>query len=315
MKFIEDMLGVKVEYHKMGDTLLPNYLTSRYMMKKVNIDTINAVFIYFREEKIDVISLCGHFSKIRDLLKCIPVLIINKLTTTYRNNLLKHHIPFIVDNKQIYLPFMGTYLQSKCSSEYEMFKKILPSTQMLLLHFIYEGNREMLASKAAKRLNFTSTSIARAIHQLETLDLISVRKSGIQKIIYSSKTPDELFNVAQQHLLNPIKRKIYVYKNILNNDLIKSGETALSELSMLNYPRIDTYATGNISLWEKQGSKYLEDSDNQVAVELWRYDPRILGKDGRVDALSLVLSMRESYDERIEEAVEEILKGVFEGHG
>ena len=56
-----------------------------------------------------------------------------------------------------------------------------------------------------------------------------------------------------------------------------------------------------------KGTKQLIDSQNQVCVELWKYNPLILAKDAIVDPLSLVLSFKDVVDERIEQAVEEVI--------
>ena len=55
----------------------------------------------------------------------------------------------------------------------------------------------------------------------------------------------------------------------------------------------------------------LQNSQVQVAVEMWRYNPRKLSTRNTVDELSLAL--REDADERVEEAVEEMLNAVFKG--
>ena len=49
----------------------------------------------------------------------------------------------------------------------------------------------------------------------------------------------------------------------------------------------------------------LQDSQVQVAVEMWRYNPRKLSTRNIVDELSLALALREDADERVEEAMEE----------
>lgn len=49
------------------------------------------------------------------------------------------------------------------------------------------------------------------------------------------------------------------------------------------------------------------DDENQVCVELWKYDPQILAENESVDSLSLALSYIDDKDERVEEAVEEVL--------
>ena len=56
----------------------------------------------------------------------------------------------------------------------------------------------------------------------------------------------------------------------------------------------------------------LQSTDDQCAVELWRYDPRKLACGNCVDKLSLALALSADRDERIEEAVEEMLTSVWE---
>lgn len=58
-------------------------------------------------------------------------------------------------------------------------------------------------------------------------------------------------------------------------------------------------------------TKDLQDSNSQVAIEMWRYDPRKLSREKMVDELSLALSLREDADERVEEAVEEMLNNLW----
>ena len=47
----------------------------------------------------------------------------------------------------------------------------------------------------------------------------------------------------------------------------------------------------------------LQNSQVQVAIEMWRYNPRKLSKRNVVDELSLALALRGDADERVEEAV------------
>lgn len=49
---------------------------------------------------------------------------------------------------------MALYLQERCNAEKQTREEILPSAQMLLLHFIYKNTQEMYTSKAIKDLGF-----------------------------------------------------------------------------------------------------------------------------------------------------------------
>ena len=112
-------------------------------------------------------------------------------------------------------------------------------------------------------------------------------------------------------MLNPIKRTVYISKELVGTDLLESGYSALAECSMLNAPNVKCYATERISQWKNAMTNSLQDSQTQVAVEMWRYNPRKLSTRNIVDELSLALALREDADERVEEAVEEMLNELW----
>ena len=74
---------------------------------------------------------------------------------------------------------------------------------------------------------------------------------------------------------------------------------------------LDPVAADSISAWEKKSSMRLQNSDDQYEVQLWRYDPKKLVTDHCVDRLSLALALGDDRDERVEEAVEEMLQQVW----
>ena len=206
---------------------------------------------------------------------------------------------------------MAVYLQERCSTEKKTREEILPSAQMLLLHFIYGGAQELSTSQAAKDLELTPTSISRASRQLEEMGLLHIRKLGVQRILYSEDSPKILFQKAGYTLLNPIKRTVYIPKELVGTELLESGYSALAEYSMLNAPNVRCYAAERISQWKDVMTNSLQNSQVQVAVEMWRYNPRKLSTRNIVDELSLALALREDADEWVEEAVEEMLNELW----
>ena len=107
---------------------------------------------------------------------------------------------------------MSVYLQERCDAEKQPREDLLPSAQLLLLHFIYGGTKELPSSQAAKDLKLTATSISRASRQLEEMGLLQIKKAGVQKILLSEDPPEVLFQKAEETLLNPVKRTVYVPK-------------------------------------------------------------------------------------------------------
>ena len=315
MKYLDKVLGIKVTYENVEFKHLPNFIAARYCLQMVAMNGQRAIFLYPKTELEKVEVLKKHIARIQKNENLPVVLVLSELSFRQKEYLIREKIPFIVEGKQIYLPFMAMYLQERCNAEREPREEILPSAQMLLLHFIYGGAQELSTSQAAKDLELTPTSISRASKQLEEMGLLHIllhiKKVGVQRILQSEDSPKILFQKAGDKLLNPIKRTVYIPKELVGTDLLESGYSALAECSMLNAPNVKCYATERISQWKNVMTNSLQDSQAQVAVEMWRYNPRKLSTRNIVDELSLALALREDADERVEEAVEEMLNELW----
>ena len=311
MEYLNKVLGVKVIYKDVEFKHLPNFIATRYRLQLVSMNEQKIIFLYPKTELEQIELLKKHIARIQKNENLPVVLVLKELSFRQREYLIREKIPFVADGKQIYLPFMAVYLQERCSAEKIPREEILPSAQMLLLHFIYGGAQELSTSQAAKDLELTPTSISRASRQLEEMGLLHIRKVGVQRIMQSEESPKTLFQKAGDKLLNPIKRTVYIPKKYVGTDLLESGYSALAEYSMLNEPNVRCYAAERISQWKDFTTNSLQNSKVQVAVEMWRYNPRKLSTRNTVDELSLALTLREDADERVEEAVEEMLNKLW----
>lgn len=312
MEFLKRVLGMEVTYLEEAPKTMPNFINSRYTIKKVDLDGKPAIFVYPREELDPISTVKKHLERIKRTEEASCVLLPNYLTYRQKEYLLRDHIPFVVDGKQIYLPFMAVYLQERSDAEKREVENMLPSAQLLLLHYIYRGCRELSTSEAAQILGFTATSISRASRQLEDMGFVRTEKRGVHKILLTDKTPKEMFYAAKGRMSNPVKKSIYLPKKELDNALLMSGYLALAEYTMLNPPNVDCFAAGSIREWERNSSLKLQNTEEQCKVELWWYDPGRIVNGTCVDRLSLALALAEDKDERVEEAVEEMLKNVWE---
>ncbi|MBR1870084.1 MAG: hypothetical protein IJ799_08505 [Bacteroidales bacterium] len=308
MDYIEKVLGIRAEYTDVAAESFPNYIHARYDIEKVYLDGVEALFVRPRRELGPINEVRKHMERIRMSQGVPAVLDLDHLAYRYKEYLLRDHIPFIVDGRQIYLPFMAIYLQERCDGEKQGLEAMLPSAQLLLLHFIYNGCKEMLTSEAVRSLGLTATSISRASRQLEEMDLIQSEKKGVQKVVYTDRTPPELFSLARGYMSNPVKRKIYVPKGEVTEPLLESGYSALSEYSMLGSPPMECFATDCISVWKNDSDKRPCDSESQCEIGLWRYDPRKLAHGRCVDPLSL----SGDEDDRVAGCVDEMLESVWE---
>ena len=303
MEYLDKVLGVKVIYEDVEFKHLPNFIATRYRLQMVSMNEQKMIFLYPKTELEQIEVLKKHIARVQKNENLPVVLVLKELSYRQKEYLIREKIPFIVDGKQIYLPFMAVYLQERCSAEKKSREEMLPSAQMLLLHFIYGGAQELSTSQAAKDLELTPTSISRASRQLEEMGLLHIRKVGVQRIMQSEDSPKTLFQKAGDKLLNPIKRTVYIPKELVGTELLESGYSALAEYSMLNTPNVRCYAAERISQWKDVMTNSLLNSQVQVAVEMWRYNV--------VDELSLALALREDADERVEEAVEAMLNELW----
>ena len=312
MDYLNRVLGIDVDYVDTDIKLsLPIFLFERYRLQQVSLSGVDAVFVFPKEPLDPVSSVKKHIDRIANSAKMPAVLILDTIQYRQKEALLQNHIPFVVDGKQIYLPFLAVYLQERCDGSVQKTENLLPSAQLLLLYYIYHGCGELTTSIAAEELSFTPTSISRASRQLESTGLVKTQKIGVQKILFTDFTPKDLFFSAEKYLSNPVKRVVYVDKNLINEDLLFSSYSALSEYSMLNPPAVSYFASKDIAKYMSVSTPYLIDLERQFALELWRYDPGKLAKGTCVDPLSLALSLQNDHDERVEAAIDEMLEKIW----
>jgi hypothetical protein len=90
-----------------------------------------------------------------------------------------------------------------------------------------------------------------------------------------------------------------------------AGISALSTRTMLSEPAYPEYAVSR-DAWkamEKRGVVNVPmEEPGTCLLQVWCYDPRVLEVDGAVDPFSLFLSLQNAADERIDMALEKMMK-------
>jgi hypothetical protein len=120
----------------------------------------------------------------------------------------------------------------------------------------------------------------------------------------------ELFYSVRPALINPVRRRTRVKKADLNSEYLLAGDSAIAKQTMINDSMFRCYAViGKQKLAELP---YAMDANTDVIVELWKYDPALLSKNGMVDPLSLAMSFEDEEDERVQDAIEELLDNLWE---
>ena len=113
----------------------------------------------------------------------------------------------------------------------------------------------------------------------------------------------ELWEQALPVLQSPVERVMRTDRLL---DAPISGEEALAEWTMLAEPQERHWA---ISKQEVQHlGRDLDKEFGEHVVEVWRYDPKLLGNNNIVDVLSLYLSLRDTSDERVHKEINQLMK-------
>ncbi|MCL2718991.1 MAG: MarR family transcriptional regulator [Lachnospiraceae bacterium] len=312
MDYIEKTLGELVIRHFWdGIDNLPYYLHSAYQFSQVTIGIQKCIFIVPQGELGTISAIKKHIRQIKSECDYPIVLELQNLSHQRKETLIKEKIPFVVLGKQLYLPFMGIALQEKYDNEKAVnVEKLSPSSQVLLFLFIYGKNEPLYLNKISLKLGFKPMRVTRAAIQLLEAGLLETYKKGVQKVLTSPLTPKELFDKAKPFLINPVRRKIFINKTDLQSDYFLAGESALSEKTMLNFPKVYVYGTTKIP--KKMVEMQFVDSEMQCILELWRYDPTKFY--GTADVLSLAISLGSIRDERVEIAIEEMLENLWKGN-
>lgn len=312
MKYLTSALKLSVRYEPWDKhSQLPFYLLDLYAIEVAHLNSVKTLFLK-TQELPPISTLKKHIKRIQELENIPVVLILQRLTSRQKEQLISAGIAFVVPERQIYLPFMGTLLNESCDPELGEVEKLMPSAQLLLLYFIYQKKKQLPMGEAVDALNFSPMTITRAVRQLESVGLLQTERNGVRKTLVSDFEMQELFEAAQPYLINPVRKRIYIPADKVQDDFILSGYSALSEKTMLNPPKVAVYAARKTDMPADLTTKRLIDAETQVQLELWSYPPEILSQNGIADPLSLSLSLQRDRDERVEEAIEELLDAVWE---
>ena len=232
-------------------------------------------------------------------------------TTCYiKEKMIEEGIPFVLADKQVYLPFIGFLLSSSGERDIAPVQLISYLTQKLILTAIYEKWDKVTVSEAAVRLGVTKTSVTRCFDEIEYLSIDILDAKGKSRAITVSEDRKKLWEKLQSVLRNPVIARYELRENLLLDK--KAGITALCEYSLLSDNDYPTYAITKKEISE-MGIKKMKrvrrgEEIGCVVLELGYF---IDFENKKIeDPLSVVLSLsdEEKQDERVSISINEMLE-------
>lgn len=237
-----------------------------------------------------------------------------QLAAYQRKRLIEQKVLFLVPGNQMYLPMLGIDLREHFRQLRQATLSLSPATQAMLLYALFRGKEEVYVPvELAERLGYSKMTMTRVFNELEAEDLGDISVEGRQRCLKFRGNRQELWQKALPLLRSPIKHHHHVERTGERFGLV-AGLSALSRYSMLAAPGIPVVAV-TAKAWrviqEQVDLRAMAADDPEgLDVEIWSYDPHLFAEDDVVDRLSLFLSLKDSEDERVESALEEMM-GVF----
>lgn len=291
----------------------PVFLRNIYNFYEIRILDNLCILLEILDEAPGVDAIEKHIKRIEELTNQHIVLYYKQITRYRRKSLIENRIPFIIEDGQIFLPFLGLHLKKAPQYVDEEVSTFSTSAQLAFLYFLFNKDAVINTAEFAQKMGFTTMTASRALNDLYNAKLITYRiggKTGRSKE-YRRISDPEYFKKGRAYIKTPVKRVVYV-KRAPEKTLI-AGLDALAELSMMN-PLGHQVRAISCDQLNEQDIKIIKNKDivkdqKFVELEIWDYDPKLFTDKKHVDIMSLYASLKEEKDERIEQALEEVLRG------
>ena len=214
-------------------------------------------------------------------------------------SLIKKHLPFIISNRQCYIPDGLIAINEKGFRKTQARKitSLSPIAQVILLYYLL--HRELPAALPFQEIiaaipNLSKVYVTRAAQELSSVGLCTIIRSGHFTHLNFEVSRRELWEHAQTFLRSPVLCHIRLENEFPNLPL--AGINALSKYSNLNNDEVQT-----VAMYSRDFDKTIPTFEySGYHLELWRYNPRLLCGDGQsVDKLSLYLSLKDNKDPRV----------------
>lgn len=292
---------------------LPIFLSEIYTFYRMNILDESCLLMEINSEIPGIELIKKHIKLISKSVDCKLVFFFKTLSAFRRKTLIENRIPFVIENGQMYFPFLGMDIKMTKDENVKAIEKFSSSTQLVFLYFLYNKDLLINTTELAGKIGASTMTASRALNDLYLLGLLTYEVSGKTGRSKSYKRIDDTYyyDRGSKYLKNPVSKVVYVDKDIAY-DFPVAGLEALSTETMLNPPKRSIRAMAkqyikNIKEHIVTNKDKIADMD-LIELQLWEYEPKILSKNKIVDLVSLIRSIGKSNDERVEIAIEERLK-------
>jgi hypothetical protein len=292
---------------------LPLFLRNSYNFYEMKLLDTQLILMEVLDNQVSFDQLEKHLKQVKNVANRDIVLLYKEISRYKRKKLIESKIAFLIEDGQMYMPFLGLDLKKAEKQVEKKVKRFSTPAQVAYLYFLYNKDDVVNINVFEEKLRFNKMTASRALNELYDTNLITYQtggRTGRSKEYKRIPDPD-YFKGGQEYLKTPVKK--LVYTKTIPLGALNAGLDALADLTMINPPRNRVVAIDRTRLKAEKieiikDFELIKDQD-LIEVEVWDYDPRQFARLRQVDLASLYASLKEEADERVEQALLEVLRG------
>ncbi len=330
IEYFNNVIGIEIDITPLHKDLLSmlNYrLRGSFNFNTLRIEKHEFVLISEKDAHLTPYETYIQVEELKKILNREIIITMNKMLSYDRIRLIKYKVGFIVPKRHLYIPNMFIDLRENYSIENNYKDTLKPATQFILLFHLL---RYSIDNKAAGEIldiinkaaipgggspSYSLMTVSRAIKELNHFGICQRGRSKKEYLIFP-QNKIKLLQKALPFMMNPVKKKIKIFESPdkLPHKRI-SGISALASYSdIASDNSTETYAV----FYKNRKSRALIDKNSydisrgNFDLQLWSYCPEPLSQDGKnVDPISLYLTLKDSADERVQKAIEDMIRNII----
>jgi len=314
-RYLDETLGVEATVTiRSNGQRLPPFLKELYRFAELRLlDTSFVLMIDRDANERPPATVRKHLNLVREKRDVTVVYVRRRVMAYNRKRLVEQRVPFIVPGNQMYLPPLGLDFREHFRRLQAERTTLSPATQVLVIHALLRHEDDVLVpAQVAERFGYSRMTMTRVFDELETLGLGTVAMQGRERHLRFDVDRRNLWEKAQPFLRTPVTKRVFIQRVTPKPPGLVAGLAALAKYSMLAPPENPISALSRDDWKVVRGKQKViemrEPDEHMQEIEVWSYRPHFFAKGEFVDPISLYLSLRDNPDERVEAALDEMIR-------
>lgn len=316
LRYIHEVLGIPVPEAKpwAQEKDLPYFLKDAFQFSVIELLGQPIVLAMARRDtKRSLGDVRTWLNRVREVGGGPAVYVTDALASYERRRLIELKVSFIVPGNQLYVPDLGIDLREYFRQRATTVEALSPSAQAMLITALLRPvwKEEWRPAKTATELGYTPMTLSRVIRELTGAGLASLHVDGRSRWLRMEGPPHTIWERAKPSLRSPVRNTSWVADDaaLVTHQRRLAGMSALARYSMLAEPRWPTYAI-SMADWKAATEAGVRELPEPVAGaqewQVWSYTPELVPGEPTVDPLSLMLSLQDNADDRVQIALDEL---------